>query len=558
MNKRNFRLTFTAVSVLVIAIAIFLTSVVGNMGNARVDLTTDKLFTMSPSAAKILGELSVPVQIKYYVTGASEMPTELKNLERDITDKLRDYESASGGMLELSVYDPQNDEELQEELTGRGIGPFKVQSIDKDEMGIKLIWSSLSIAYKDYPEEIIPQILPQSTTTLEYELISMVYRLTQDKKPKVALYAPAKEVDQQTAMMYMQQGMQPPAAQEIYGTVGKMLQQEQYEIVKVDITAESQIPVDADILVVLGPQHLTPRQEFEINRAISNGMNTLFAVQAHEYNYSFPGHTGINVQGRGIPTGLENMFNQFGVSVSTDHLCDENNEILGVPRQQNLGGMRFQTNEPVRLPIHVKVSESQMNQDVAITNRISELLYLWGSALETDKKKLLNNELTVKTLMSSSNRSWVSDFTDGLVANSVFSKVQTDGNLPLAMMIEGTFPDSYSGLEIPGWDSEAEAAIVPLAAAPAKMVLVGCAKMFDDSALQAGQNALLLLNSIDSMVHGDDLISIRSKLMTQRVIKPVGDSTKILLRLFAVGLVPIALVIFGLSRANSRRRKETA
>jgi ABC-type uncharacterized transport system involved in gliding motility auxiliary subunit len=76
--------------------------------------------------------------------------------------------------------------------------------------------------------------------------------------------------------------------------------------------------------------------------------------------------------------------------------------------------------------------------------------------------------------------------------------------------------------------------------------------------LQAGQNALLLLNSIDSMVHGDDLISIRSKLMTQRVIKPVGDTAKVLLRLFAVGLVPVVLVVFGLSRANSRRRKETA
>ncbi|MBT7311494.1 GldG family protein, partial [bacterium] len=555
MNKKNFRLTFTAASILVIAIAIFLTSVVGNMGNARIDLTTDKLFTMSPSAAKILGELTVPVQVKYYVTGSSEMPTELKNLERDITDKLNDYESASGGMLQFSVYDPQNNEELQDELTGRGLRPFKVQSIDKDEMGIKLIWSSLSIAYKDFPEEVIPQVLPQSINTLEYELISLVYRLTQNKKPKVALYAPAKEVDQQTAMMYMQQGMQPPAPQEIYGMVGKMLEQEQYEVIKVDITADSQIPADADILVVLGPQNLTPRQEFEINRAISSGMNTLFAVQAHEYNYSFPGRSGISVQGRGVASGLENMFSQFGVSVSADHLCDSNNEILGVPRQQNLGGMRFQTNEPVRLPIHVKVSESQMNQDVAITNRISELLYLWGTAIETDKTQLLNNDLTFKTLMSSSNKSWSADFADGQTSNSIFNEVRGEGRMPLAIMVEGTFPDAYSGREVPQWNAETEVAeqFPAINPVPAKMVLVGCAKMFDDSAMQAGQNALLLLNSIDSMVHGDDLISIRSKLMTQRVINPIGDTAKVLLRFFVVGLIPIVLVIFGLSRANSRR-----
>ena len=53
-KRRNFRLTFAVAAVLLAAIAFFLISVLGNLRGARVDMTSDKLFTMSPAAAKIL------------------------------------------------------------------------------------------------------------------------------------------------------------------------------------------------------------------------------------------------------------------------------------------------------------------------------------------------------------------------------------------------------------------------------------------------------------------------------------------------------------------------
>ena len=89
----------------------------------------------------------------------------------------------------------------------------------------------------------------------------------------------------------------------------------------------------------------------------------------------------------------------------------------------------------------------------------------------------------------------------------------------------------------------------------ARLVLVGCAKMFDDMALQAGHNSLFLLNAVDGLTHGEDLISIRSKILTQRIIRPVSDGEKIAFRFLTVALLPVLLVIFGLMRANNRRKE---
>ncbi|MFT5316048.1 MAG: ABC-2 type transport system permease protein, partial [Candidatus Krumholzibacteriia bacterium] len=233
-NRRKFRLTFAIAAVLLSGIAFYAVSVLDSWQGARVDLTDDKIFTMSPAAAEILQGLQVPVQVKLYITPSDKMPTELRTLERDVTEQMRNFESVAEGMLEFTVYNPQDDEEMQAALGGKGIRPFQVQSVEKDEMGIKLIWSAMTVAYKDNPEEILPQILPQNLAGLEQDIIGPVYRLTRERTPKVAVFGPKKEMDQQMAMAYLQQGMQPPAPQEQFARISELLGQGHYEAVPID------------------------------------------------------------------------------------------------------------------------------------------------------------------------------------------------------------------------------------------------------------------------------------------------------------------------------------
>ena len=568
-KRRNFRVTFAAAVVLLLAAGVLLTGVLGNLQGIRADLTSDRLYTMSPSAKKILGELQAPVQVKFYITGTEDMPTELKTLERDVSDKLRDYSRASEGMVEYSVHNPQDDEEMQASLGSRGIRPFQVQSIDKDERSIKLIWSAMTIAYKDHPEEVLPQVLPQSLTTLEYELLSRVFRLTRERQPKVALVAPLQQVDQQVAMMYLQQGMQPPEPQDTYTQVVQLLEQERYLVERIDLTADSRIPEDADVLLVLNPDRFNERQAFEINRALSNGMNTIIAAQTHEYGYQPGQRDAYSITGSPRVTGLEAMLAGLGVTISTDHLMDSSCQVLSVPRTQNIGGMRFQTNEPVRLPIQVQVTDTQMNPDAAISNRIAALLYIWGTALDIDASVMAEHELASTVLFTSSSETWTEPFSEGVMAGSLFRPEgkELTPHLPLAVEMTGRFPDTFEGGEPPAWPDAAAPGdadepgpapadpVAPLLREEARLVVVGCAKMFDDMAIGAGHNSLFLLNAVDGLAHGEDLVSIRSKILTQRVIRPVSDGEKVVFRVLTVVLIPVLLVIFGLMRASNRRKE---
>ena len=570
-KRRNFRVTFAVAVVLLAAMAFFLTSVLGNLRGARVDMTSDRLFTMSPAAVEILQGLKVPVQVKLYITPADKMPTQLRTLERDITEQLRNFESVSDGMLQFSVHNPQNDEEMQQSLAAKGISPFQVQSVEKDEIGVKLIWSAMTIAYKDKPEEILARVLPQNLSALEQDIISPVYRLTRERTPKVAVFGPKKEVDQQLAMMYLQQGMQPPEPQERFSKISELLNQGHYEAVPVALTEDSPIPDDADLLIVMGITQLNERQVYEINRALRGGMPVVMAVQAHEYSYSPARSGGWSISGQEVTTGLDDMLAGFGLTVGRDHFCDASHETIDMPREVNIGGLRMQTREPVRLPIQIRVTESQMQQDSPLVNRIGSLFYLWGTPIRMDIDKLAESGLTATDLINSSPNCWSESFGQGAVPNSVFDDRDKTmlGPQPLAVLVEGTFPDTFADRDVPEWpvdpaaaaeegdDTETAGPDLPteVTPEPGKLFLIGSAMMFDDNIIQAPQNALLLANAVDYLAGSQELLSIRSKTLTTRVIRQVEAGEKLMWRIFVVLVIPVLLAAYGIFRAGLRRKE---
>jgi hypothetical protein len=146
---------------------------------------------------------------------------------------------------------------------------------------------------------------------------------------------------------------------------------------------------------------------------------------------------------------------------------------------------------------------------------------------------------------------------------------QLEGPRPLAVLVEGQFPDAYVDREIPQWPQPSvtnpEEQVTPLdlgpdipgpvTPAPGKLLVIGSAKMFDDNIVGAMQNPLLLLNAADYLAGSQELLSIRSKTLTQRIIRPVDQGGKVFWRVVTIFLVPVLLAGYGFTRSAMRRKE---
>ncbi|MBI1978163.1 MAG: Gldg family protein, partial [Candidatus Omnitrophica bacterium] len=154
----------------------------------RFDLTEGKIYTIAPWTGKLLRELKTPVTAKFYVSPSDKMPTGMKTIEQEVIDKLDEFRIASKGRFQYKIFHMEaanvlpgtqgGEESLEQQLSSKGIRPFQVQSIQADEVGLALVYSAISLAYKEKPEEIIGRVVPDNIHELEYLLISRIHRMT--------------------------------------------------------------------------------------------------------------------------------------------------------------------------------------------------------------------------------------------------------------------------------------------------------------------------------------------------------------------------------------------
>jgi len=565
VNQRlNFSLRFTVLALLLAAAVVLGNAVLGGLAPVRLDLTEDGLFTVSPAAKRILQDLEVPVQVKFYMTSRDELPPELQTLERDVVDKLSEFGVISGGKLSFSVIDPSKDDELAEKIAAKNIRPFQVQTIDRDAMGIKLVYSALEISYLDRDPEVLPQILPRSLATLEYDICTSITRLTRDIDPVVAVFAGRPRLDPQMVQLYMQMGQAPPEPPEVYGLINQVLQSQAFEVRPVQITEQSPIPEEATTLVVLAPKFLEDRQLYEINRFVKRGGRLVIATQDYEFNYGPSRQGGFSYTPTPQQSNLDPLLAAWGLTVSDAILMDGNTEVLGIPSERNLGGMRVQVNEPVQAPMQIKVTSNQFNEDTSIVNGLGAVLYLWGSRLQIDEELLASSGVKSEVLFTTSSEAWETDFVPGPLAPMALiqNPDRMVGRAPLAVLLKGEIPNAWAEGNIPAWANTPDSLktttpveeFIPVESA---VVVIGCSKMFEDSFLQmVPGNAMLMLNAVDALTLGDDLIEIRAKVTTQRTLRPLGDKARLLVKIVVVGLVPILVAVFGGLRQLRRRREE--
>ncbi len=573
---------------------------VTGMSLIRFDLTEGNIYSVSDSTKSILGRLKVPVQANVYISPAGKMPAQLKSLERDIMAKLDEMRIASGGMLRPSVKhmlaakifaEPEKEEEgeqdekqkrkksLEERLIEKGVRPFSVSAFEKDATTTQLIYSSIGVAYKEKEEEIIPRILPDgfqggNVSQLEYLLMNVIFKITREKEPTVALVAPYEDVKipPYIRQMMMRQGRMPPQRDDPYEYLQRVLQHEKFKVQRVKLERGDGLPDEYDTLAIVNPRELDDRQRWEIARALRSGKSVFLAVQQHKWNYAIQ-RRNVSMDKRDENPKVNELLAEYGLEVDPDILMDASHQALTIRRSGNPLEMFFGGGITLNLPIHISVKSDSMNPNLSITSRLSDLFYLWGSALKLDNDKLAENKLEVSELLATSDSAWTIPSGSEL-KSSDFEEPADTRRMPLAVFVQGQFPDVYAGRERPEWadkppqpgmppprNDEPEGPGEPVEPAPGKLVLVGCSEMFSKNFVGAPGHLDLFMNSIEALTFGDELIHIRSKKRSLRTFAKPSDFARTfwkIVTLFSMSAVVVAGGIAGWVLIGRRRARYRA
>lgn len=184
---------------LIYIVVVVLVNIAGVTLFFRVDLTSNKIYSISSASNKVVSTLSEPLTIKVFFT--KNLPAPHNNTERYLHDLLEEYAAKSGKLFNYRFYDVTATEAGVTEQTNvnrdmaedYGISPVQIRVIENDEVKFQQAYMGLVIIHGDMMEKI-PALT--STDGLEYTLTSAIQKLNNkvsallalDEKIRITLY----------------------------------------------------------------------------------------------------------------------------------------------------------------------------------------------------------------------------------------------------------------------------------------------------------------------------------------------------------------------------------
>jgi ABC-type uncharacterized transport system involved in gliding motility auxiliary subunit len=179
LNTYIMRFTLIVLAILFIAINTVATNI---LGARQIDLTSNKLYTISDGTRRTLANLEDTVRIRFYYS--SEQATGYPAVQAYATrirSLLQHYEALSGGKVKVEVINPTPYTEVEDEAVKEGM-----QGIPIDEAGAR-IYLGMYAAGGTEKTANIPFFNPQRAAFLEYDLTKIIYDLSHPKKPVVTV-----------------------------------------------------------------------------------------------------------------------------------------------------------------------------------------------------------------------------------------------------------------------------------------------------------------------------------------------------------------------------------
>ncbi|MEE4297925.1 MAG: GldG family protein, partial [Pseudomonadales bacterium] len=148
----------------------------------RLDLTEDRLWTLSKGTRALLAGLQTDVELRLYFSRsiANDAP-EWSDHARYVTDSLLAFERASRGRLALRRIDPRPLSDAAAAARAAGLEPARLDPTGEE------LYLGVVARTADGRERVLPRIDPADAALLEYRVAQLLEGLLRTRTPRLAL-----------------------------------------------------------------------------------------------------------------------------------------------------------------------------------------------------------------------------------------------------------------------------------------------------------------------------------------------------------------------------------
>ncbi len=251
-----------AVRALCLAVVLISVNVVFANWNIRTDVTSEKLYSISPTTKKVLSDLPEKRRILIQAFISPEVPREYVPVRTTLLGLLRQYDQSAGNQLDVRIVNTEQFSPEADEARTFGIDAREVQT----ERGGKVVTDSIfmgAVVTGGVDDEVVIPWFDVGTP-IEYELTRSIGTVTEDKRRKVGILTTDAKL---AGGMNMQTFSSDPE----WRIVTEL--KKQYDVV--DVSPDGPITGDFDVLIAPLPSSLTEPQMTNLVDYVKSGKPTL-------------------------------------------------------------------------------------------------------------------------------------------------------------------------------------------------------------------------------------------------------------------------------------------
>jgi ABC-type uncharacterized transport system involved in gliding motility auxiliary subunit len=476
-----------AIAAIVLAAIIFVgINIAADAGltDARLDLTQNGQFTLAQGTKNIIRHLQEPITLKFfYSKKVAADYAQIDAYAKRVRDLLEEYAAQSGGKVIIQEVDPEPYTPEEDEASANGLTGAPTDSGDTVYFG--LIGTN-SIDGK----EVVPFFTADREPYLEYDLTSLIYGLSNPKKPKLAIVS-SLPLDSGGSGA---QGQSQPLL--LYAQLVQS-----YDTQMLDPGFKT-IPPGIDVLLIAHPALFNAQQSYTIDQFVLGGGRALVFVDPNsEIN------TAAGAQGGGGPISstLPSLFPAWGIAYNPQkELADK------------LLAQTVQTSDPrepeTRYPLWLHLTADNFNSSDQVTASLQSLNLASAGAISPMK----NATTSFVPLVSSSDQAQLMDAAQVRAQprpQDLMDVIQPAGSpYTIAARISGPAKTAFPKI----------AKIK--SAKDINVIVMADSDIFDDRfwvrtqdlygkriATPFADNAAFVLNAVENLTGSGDLISLRTR-----------------------------------------------